>query len=151
MKANDFVIREATIADAEALGPLSDELGYPNDLGRTAQRLRRVLDSAGHQVLVAEDDQQRVIGWVHVFGSVRVESDGFAELGGLVVTESWRGRGVGRDLVTESTRWAADNGFSRLRIRSRVERAKAHEFFEKLGFSDRKTQRVFESETPENA
>ena len=151
MKANDFVIREATAADARALGSLSIELGYPNGLEQTSQRLQRVLGSTGHQVLVAEDDQSRVIGWVHVFGSVRIESDGFAELGGLVVTERWRGRGVGREMVTASLRWAVNNGYSTLRIRSRVERTTAHEFFQKLGFSARKTQIVFETKAPGNA
>jgi GNAT superfamily N-acetyltransferase len=144
MGNTDFVVRAADPCDAQALGPLAAELGYLNTGDETADRLRKVLASESHAVLVAETEQLGIIGWVHVFGTVRVESDAFAELGGLVVAESSRGRGVGARLVASADRWAFDNGYHKLRIRSRVERSEAHGFFERLGFVSRKTQRVFE-------
>ena len=137
-------IRVATAGDAPALGKLATELGYPATAAETTDRLRRVLEAPGHWVLVAATAAHEIIGWVHVFGTLRVESDGFAELGGLVVAESWRGRGAGTRLVAAAERWASDSGYSKLRIRSHVERADAHAFFERLGFSGCKTQRVFE-------
>ena len=144
MKERDLIIRAAGPGDAPALGALSTELGYPSSAAENADRLERVLAASGHRVLVAETEAHEIIGWIHVFGTVRVESDGFAELGGLVVTESWRGRGAGTRLVTAAERWASDHGYHKLRIRSRVERAEAHGFFERLGFAGCKTQRVFE-------
>lgn len=144
MKEIDLVIRVATADDAPALSTLATELGYPTIDSETADRLRRVLEAPGHQVLVAETEAPEIIGWVHVFGTLRVESDAFAELGGLVVAESWRGRGAGSRLVAAAERWAWDSGYLRLRIRSRIERAEAHGFFERLGFAGSKTQRVFE-------
>jgi GNAT superfamily N-acetyltransferase len=144
MGDTDIVIRAAIPGDAAALGLLAAELGYPNTAADSADRLRRVLESESHAVLVAETAQLAIIGWVHVFGTVRVASDAFAELGGLVVAESSRGRGVGAQLVASADRWALDNGYHKLRIRSRVERSEAHGFFERLGFVGRKTQKVFE-------
>ncbi len=43
--------------------------------------------------LVAEDKDKNVIGWIHVFIAVRIESETFAEIGGLVVNENIRGYG----------------------------------------------------------
>ena len=140
----EFTIREAVPGDASAIGSLAAELGYPNSGDETADRLRRVLETERQAVLVAETRELAIIGWIHVFGAVRVESDAFAELGGLVVAESSRGRGIGGQLVASADRWANDNGYHRLRIRSRIERSEAHGFFERLGFAGQKTQRVFE-------
>lgn len=142
MQNTNVFLRPATLQDAPALQPLVEELGYP--ASSTASRLQRVLDSGDHRVLVAETPNGGIVGWAHVFGALRVESDPFAELGGLVVANAWRGRGIGRRLVAAAERWAYDNGYRSLRIRSRIERTNAHRFFELQGYADRKTQRVFE-------
>ena len=110
----DFVIREAIPGDAPALGPLATGLGYPNNDTETADRLGRALATAGHSVLVAETTEHEIVGWIHVFGTVRVESDAFAELGGLVVAEGWRRRGAGTRLVAAAENWALDNGYPRM-------------------------------------
>lgn len=144
MSESEFFIRVAIPGDAQAVGRLATELGYPNNSAKTADRLAVVLATPGHRVLVAETADQEVVGWIHVFGTVRVESDSFAELGGLVVAERRRGRGVGTQLVAASEQWALDNSYRKLRIRSREERTEAHDFFRRLGFVGCKTQRVFE-------
>jgi len=144
MSESKIVIRVAIPDDARAVGRLATELGYPNNGAETANRLAGVLETPGHRVLVAETAEREVVGWIHVFGTVRVESDSFAELGGLVVAEGGRGRGVGTQLVAASEQWALDNGYRKLRIRSRKERTEAHGFFRRLGFVSYKTQPVFE-------
>ena len=137
-------IRAAKPDDAPALGRLSIELGYLNSVSETTDRLTLVLEFAGHSVLVAETAEGEIVGWVHVFGTGRVESNSFAELGGLVVTESWRSRGVGTQLVVAAENWAFENGYRTMRIRSREERSQAHRLFRRLGFDDRKSQIVFD-------
>jgi GNAT superfamily N-acetyltransferase len=144
MREVETAIRSATSDDAEDLARLAGELGYLSSTEETLTRLRRVMTAPGNSVLVAEDANEGVVGWVHVFGAVRVESDGFAELGGLVVAERWRGRGAGARLVAAAERWALDNGFRTMRIRSRAERGGAHGFFKRLGYLSSKTQKVFE-------
>jgi GNAT superfamily N-acetyltransferase len=144
MAETDPIVRTATAADAQALGPLAVELGYVTSASETSQRLETMLASKSHKVLVAETTEHEIVGWVHVFGTARVESDSFSELGGLVVTESWRGRGVGARLVAAAERWALEHGYRTMRIRSRTERVDAHRFFNRLGYSSKKTQHVFE-------
>ena len=144
MHAEQITIRPAEGGDVEALSRLVVELGYEASLEGTQSRLARVTEAPGHRVLVAVTQAPQVVGWVHVFGAPRVESDGFAELGGLVVAAEDRGRGIGTQLVEAAEAWALRNGFDIVRIRSRVERGASHGFFENRGFSAVKTQRVYE-------
>jgi GNAT superfamily N-acetyltransferase len=139
-----FLIRPATFGDAAALSRLATDLGYPSGSEETADRLCKVLDAPNHHVMVAESPEHEAIGWAHVFGTVRVESDPFAELGGLIVAEAWRGRGAGALLVAAAEDWARANGYRKLRIRSRVDRTESHLVFQQLGFRASKTQRIFD-------
>ena len=92
-------IRSATLNDSLALADLSVQLGYPASSRQSANRLNVILDSKDHTLLVACLADATVIGWVHVFLAFRVMSDPFAEIGGLVVTEEFRKRGIGRRLL----------------------------------------------------
>lgn len=128
--------------DAAAIASLAGELGYPSTEAEVAGRLARMLGSPSDVALVATDAGGEVVGWVHVLVALRLESSPFAELGGLVVGTQARGRGVGRGLVGAAVDWARSRGLSRMRVRSRVERADAHRFYERLGFRATKDQRV---------
>ena len=138
------ITRRAVPADAGALAGLSAELGYDASTDEARRRLERIIDSPDHEVLVAVDGSGLVVGWAHVFAAPRIESAGFAELGGLVVAESHRRRGIGRLLIAAAEEVSANLGVVKLRIRSRVEREDAHRFFENLGFENVKKQQVYE-------
>lgn len=137
-------IRSATPDDAEAIARLSGELGYPTSEADVRRRLFDLKTSEDHAVMVAETPPGRVAGWVHVFRAPRLGGEPFAELGGLVVTEPLRGRGIGRRLVAEAERWAAARELHTLRIRTRTTRSDARLFYEDLDFTLTKTQVVFE-------
>jgi len=137
-------IRSATMDDSSALADLSTQLGYPTSPIQSANRLGVILDSNEHAILVACLADGTVVGWVHVFLALRVESDPFAEIGGFVVTEEFRSRGIGRCLLAAVEEWVIQRGITRLRIRSRSNRVDTHTFFERLGFSKSKQQHVFD-------
>ena len=136
-----MIIREATAADAAALAALSTQLGYPAQPGEAAERLAALGPEGA--VLVAEADGA-VLGWIHVCGIRFFQSPPFAEVGGLVVDEAARGKGVGKLLVEAGARWAAERGYRKLRVRSNVVREDAHRFYEREGFRRVKTQAVFD-------
>ncbi len=138
-------IRPATTDDVKSIATLSGELGYPSRAEDVGRRLAKMVAEGGHAVYVAED-AGAVIGWIHVFGALRLESEPFAELGGLVVAEAHRGRGIGRTLIESASRWAHEGGFRALRVRTREDRATAHRFYERVGFRRVKSQRVFVTE-----
>ena len=140
-----MIVREATSSDAAALAALSTQLGYPTQPAEAAERLAALGPS--NAVLVAEEDGA-VLGWIHVCGIRFFQSSPFAEIGGLVVDEATRGRGVGKLLVEAAVSWAAEQGYGKIRVRSNVIREDAHRFYEREGFRRVKTQAVFDRKLP---
>jgi len=137
-------IRPATIEDAAEIARLSGQLGYSSSLEQIIARLRALLTSPSDILLVAPAGPDRLAGWVHAFESRRVESDARIEIGGLVVDEACRRRGIGGELVRRIEHWAAQRGIGRSRARCQAWRTDSHTFYQRLGYSQTKTQFVFD-------
>ena len=137
-----MTIREATPADAEAMAALSGELGYVASSDAMATRLARVLGRADQRVRVALVDG-RIAGWAQAHATDVIESGFRVEIVGLVVSEHFRRRGVGRALVQEIERWAAEIHADALVVRSNVARQESHRFYPALGYEMTKTQAVY--------
>ncbi len=139
-----FTIRNAIPDDAPALAALSPTLGYPSSPQDVRERLEPITRSHDDSVLVACMPDGSVAAWVHVFLARRIETDMFAELGGLVVAEDRRGMGIASGLLKAAEEWATARGAARIRVRSRSSRADAHAFYRQRGFTLVKEQHVFE-------
>jgi GNAT superfamily N-acetyltransferase len=137
-------IRSASDADADALASLSTQLGYPCGAAAMRTRLERVRERNAGAVFVAEDSQWRVVGWTHVVERFHLEDEPFVELAGLVVDESVRSTGIGAALLRAVESWAREQGHDRLRVRSNVVRERAHRFYAREGYAERKRQVVFD-------
>ena len=136
-------VRLATSQDAGPITALSLELGYPSSVVQVRRRLRVLLGDRSHAVQVAvRPVGGELVGWIHVFVRVLVVVDRHAEIGGLVVTEEQRGRGIGHLLMTEAEHWALGQGCTSIYVRSNVEREAAHEFYRNLGYDQVKAQGV---------
>ncbi len=144
-------IRNAQLGDAPAISNLSAQLGYPLTAGQAGANLSQILDLPGHAVFVAELSPGEVVGWLHVFGGLLLETGGYAEIGGLVVAEDQRGQGVGAALVDSACRWARENGYQTLWVHSNTIRQRAHHFYLNLGFIQWKTQALFTFDLTEGA
>jgi GNAT superfamily N-acetyltransferase len=144
MNKTQFEIRSATINDASDLSELSGQLGYPTSDLEIKDRLNSMLSSNDHVVYVAFEPNGRTVGWIHVFKSQRVESESFAEIGGLIVSEAFRRKGIGKKLVKAAEEWTLQKKLPKLRVRSKLEREGAKRFYSNLGFSISKQQRVFD-------
>ena len=138
----DPKIRRAKVSDAAALAALSGELGYPASIAYMKRRISQLASRADHVVLVAEG--KKIHGWIHACAVETVESDPYAEIRGIVVTESRRGTGIGTLLVAAAEQWAITHGYHRVRVRTNVKRKRAIEFYSKLGYTLNKIQRVFD-------
>lgn len=136
-------VRVATIQDAERLAQLSTQLGYPSSREDVERRLELIERTPDHVVYVAALADGSVVGWLHAYVRRLVESDTSAELGGLVVDEHCRGRGVGRVLMDHAEQWARGKGCTALSLRSNIIRDGAHKFYQDLGYAVLKTQYAF--------
>ena len=137
-----------TEADAEGVATLSTQLGYPSTAEQTLRRFRAIGDAPDARVWVAEDPDGAIVGWIHLFGNRLLESDPDVEIGGLVVHEDARGRGVGRALVGAAEDWARERGYTMVSVRSNVLRKEAHEFYKGLGYEPTKSQFKFRKKLP---
>jgi len=137
-----FTIRSASQNDQVQLAGLAGELGYPSSPEQVSIRLARVIARPDQAIFVAET-QGQITGWVHVYACPTVESDLYAEIGGLVVSKEWRGKGAGRALMSMAEAWAHDLGIHEVRLRSNIIRSEAHRFYEAIGYTKTKSQFTF--------
>ncbi len=136
-------LREARPEDALALAELAGQLGYPSSPEEIARRLEEILEHGHGAVFVAEGEDGSAVGWIHVYYCPTLIADKEAEIGGLVVDEGHRSKGIGAALVEKAEGWARAQGCRTLIVRANVIRHRAHKFYERLGFVEVKTQKVF--------
>ena len=137
-------IRPATEADVGPMAELTTQLGYPVDPQTLRERLADVRTRTEDGVLVAVDEHDRPIAWVHVALLATLEASHLAAINGLVVEEAHRSGGIGASLVDAAERWARDRGATAILVRSRSTRVRAHRFYERLGYIEVKRSHVFE-------
>lgn len=142
MSDKRIIIREAQAGDLQALIPLSEQLGYPVTPAELRPRLEAVLGRPGHSLLVAESDGQ-VVGWVHGVMRYLLEEDPHAFIGGLVVADGFRSQGTGALLMAAIENWARGEGAAEVHVYSNVIRERAHKFYERNGYIQFKTSKVF--------
>ena len=96
MNKKSFEIRNATINDASDISELSKQLGYSTSEADIFESLNTLFNSNDHIVYGAFLPNGKIIGWIHVFKAQRVESGSFAEIGGFIVSEAFRSKGIGK-------------------------------------------------------
>jgi GNAT superfamily N-acetyltransferase len=122
---------------------LCTQLGYPTDEAAVRARMTQIAGDAHRAVLVACLDEV-VVGWIDLSVEYHLQSEPAALIGGLVVAEAARGRGIGRLLCKAAEEWARTRGVARLRVRSNAIRERAHAFYLRDGYARVKTSAVFE-------
>jgi len=127
--------------DLSAVRALSAQLGYVVTEDELRARFLRLRNERGLFVCIVED---ALAGWIDVHERWLLEAPPHGELGGLVVDERMRRRGVGRALVMRAIAWTRSRGLSLLRLRSNVARDAAHAFYPALGFARIRTSHVYE-------
>ncbi|GHA79821.1 GNAT family N-acetyltransferase [Pontibacter akesuensis] len=139
----NITVRNAAPIDANAICSLSKQLGYEATVSETAARLKVLADSKTDAVFVAVSDDL-VVGWVHAFYATRLESAAFVEIGGLVVDANIRGAGTGKLLVQNAIAWAQTHNVRNVRVRTNTLRLETHQFYQKIGFTQTKEQKVYD-------
>jgi GNAT superfamily N-acetyltransferase len=139
----NLILRQAQLKDIESITGLTDQLGYQSTTEKIRSRLSAILNHDDHCVVVVTGNE-KIIGWIHAVYSLRVESDPFVEIAGLVVDEGFRRKGMGKMLVEKIIEWTRSKGNDKIRVRCNTVRKEAHIFYNSLGFSETKEQKIFD-------
>ena len=140
--AGGMRVRKAERADIAQLQDLCRQLGYPSSEEQVGARFDAIEKAEEHALFVAEESGGAVVGFVGVFISRTIEADPRGEIGGLVVDENRRSRGVGELLMARAEAWAREKGCAEMSVRSNVVRERAHAFYERIGYRHVKTQKT---------
>lgn len=84
------------------------------------------------------------VAWIHVGVATLLEAPRRGEIRGLIVTASLRSCGLGAQLVAVAEDWARAQGVTGIRVRSNLLRERTHAFYERLGYTVAKSQKVFD-------
>ncbi|MCL2628389.1 MAG: GNAT family N-acetyltransferase [Oscillospiraceae bacterium] len=137
------IIRDANNDDYEAVYNLNlTGLGYDFPIEETKKRLAQVLEKPNVKLLVAEIDGS-VAGYIHAVDYDCLYHNSLKNILALVVDGRFRGKGVGRQLLSAVEDWAKYDGACGVRLVSGMDRTGAHSFYKSCGYSLRKDQRNF--------
>ena len=133
------VVREALVDDVPAVLGLLDELGRPGPADQhEAEEFGRMVEK-----YIADDDKRvlvalagdRVVGMASVLLLPRLNhTSRELYMPELVVSQQYRGLGLGKALAKYCIRLAAENGCHRIRLESGNQRTASHRFYLDLGF-----------------
>jgi len=135
--ATEVVVRPAREQDLDAIVELFVEVAAegrwigtepPVDRDRRRRRLAETLDQDHEVVLVAEAGG-RIVGQL----GMDLAGYGVADLG-MLVSEGWRGRGVGSALLRAGIEWARGAGAHKVALQVWPHNAAALALYEKFGF-----------------
>lgn len=136
----NYQIRECTLEDAEAIFLLNrDEMGYEYPLNETRKKLEYLLKSGKDKLFVAIV-QGQVVGYVHGKDYDVLYVPHMKNIMGIAVFKQYRRHGIGQALLQQLEYWAKRTGATGIRLVSGGERADAHQFYEKCGYTRTKQQ-----------
>lgn len=133
-------IREIIQSDFRSITNLSTQLGYQVYEEFIESQIKKIVTNPDHHAFVALKNDI-IVGYIHCFLAVRLTSSDFLEICGLVVDKEQRGNGIGSILVKYVE---ANVMCKRTRVRCNKKRELAHRFYEKLNYSEKKEQKIFE-------
>lgn len=136
-------IREAKIEDVPMIAKLSGDLGYSSDEKIVYQRFMKIKSDINHAVFVAECDSNEIVGWIHIMPRILLLSRPIAEIGGLVISEKYRRKGIGQRLMKSAETWAQAHNYEGIIVRSDTKRIESHYFYPKVGYELLKEQKVY--------
>jgi GNAT superfamily N-acetyltransferase len=127
-------IRDATVADAEAIAELLAQLDYPVSVPEAAELCRGFSDDPRSRVQVAVIDGL-VVGLVATHLVPRFDNERLScRVMDIVVADAHRRAGVGAALMGAAEREARRGGATRIDLSSGEERQAAHAFYASLGY-----------------
>lgn len=129
-------IRQADESDADALALLVVEPGfdYPTEISLVRERLADLIGT-GDCILVAVDDA-KIIGMALLHRTRFLHRAPDGRIVSLVISETYRSRGVGARLIEATESVFRNWGCGRVEVTSGAAREAAHRFYVRAGYSE---------------
>ena len=135
MSDGDLTIRAPEAGDMEALADLMTQLGYQTRTSEMQMRMETILANKNYATFVAVSEG-KVCGMIGTLTGYTYEHNSpSAKILALIVSDKMRGRGVGQALIAAAEKDLAQKNIRRVAVNARFERTRAHEFYEKLGYT----------------
>lgn len=133
------IARLTSITDAsvQELNVLMKQLRANPTSDASAQEIRKLVDDDNIEI-VAVKDGDRIIGVASLYVMPKIgKCTGQVE--DVVVSEAYRGQGLGEKLMRELMRIAKERGVESLHLTSRPARVAGNKLYQKLGFEQKET------------
>ncbi|WP_411347292.1 GNAT family N-acetyltransferase [Paenibacillus sp. WLX2291] len=129
-------VRKFESKDVQALTSLMRELRYPMTESVLRDRMEALEGRSQFLTLVAERDDQ-VVGMIALYRKTSYDTgQQTSQITGLVIAESHRGRGIGRELITAAEQQARESGDRSMFVTgmNRDERLSSCSFYQHMGY-----------------
>ena len=134
-----MIYRECTTGDFDQLLPLFGQL-WPDQLLDDAI-MKKVFEKgicSEHQHYLWVEVDKRIVGFCSLSVKNNLWQQGnLGHIDELIVDESFRRKGIGKELLHRLIRFAEEKGCRRIELDSAFHRTKAHDFYEENGFEKR--------------
>lgn len=135
-------IRRAATEDLERIVQLFEQLGYASGVEQVKNHFHALRQSASGEAFVAQEGRNIVgVAVVHIVKPLHVR-DSWALLSALVVDGECRSSGVGTSLLAAAEVFALQHGCSQLELASSSARTRAHMFYERNGYQEKRLRFV---------
>ncbi|MCU6434843.1 GNAT family N-acetyltransferase [Undibacterium sp. Jales W-56] len=135
-------IRIAQSQDAEKLTGLFNQLGYVSVSSEIATRIVTRTDTASSIMFVAEEGST-IVGMIALHINFPFHESGkWGVISAFVVSDSARSKGIGAMLLRHAEFHAKSAGCTQIELSSSEARIRAHEFYEKNGYSEKRKRFV---------
>lgn len=135
-------IRNAQVDDATDLSRLFVQLGYDCAASDLVDRIGTSVDWPLDEILVAEDVQSVVGALVLNVITPLYEPGKCGVISSLIVDESVRSKQIGAALLAHAEQCARNRGCSKVELSSSESRTKAHAFYERNGYAEKRKRLV---------
>lgn len=138
------MIRTIQPGDAPAIKEICETaLGHPACVERLTARISELTRDRHYYLSVYEDNDKKVKGFLHAEKYDLLYGGNGWNILALAVQPDSQGQGIGRQLLSSFETYCGHCGSSFIRLNSRTERAGAHLFYERLGYTCDKVQKRF--------
>jgi GNAT superfamily N-acetyltransferase len=136
------------VVDVEGLFKIFQEWNreYNFDRGLFEDSLER-LESNNSKLFVARIDGT-IVGYIQVTRRLQLGFSPFLEVDQVLVTENYKRKGIGRQLMKEAELFAKNSGLFIVRLESELPRSSSHVFYECLGYRMTKASKFYEKTIP---